>query len=242
MRVYQVVFDYVDEFILPLGDKKVVRPFFPGGDYQKDADSYDDHTVVIDNPPFSINTEVCRFYIDRSIKFFLFSPHLTAFNTRPTKHSIIITNADVVYENGAKIRTAFTTNLLGDVLIKVAPDLARRIKAAQEAEEKECLPKYVYPSNLVTVSSISRLVNSGVEFEVMRSEAHFVHTLDDQRAHKKKIFGGGFLVSDSVVNSINSINSIEKLNPAKCEYVWRLSERERNLISCLSDAREIDGY
>ena len=66
-----------------------------------------------------------------------------------------------------------------------------------------------------------------------------MHSLDDQRAHKKKIFGGGFLVSDSVVNSINSI---EKLNPAKCEYVWRLSERERNLISCLSDAREIDGY
>ena len=46
----------------------VVRPFYPGGDYK--SVQYCENNVVIDNPPFSILTEICRFYIDNGIRFF----------------------------------------------------------------------------------------------------------------------------------------------------------------------------
>ena len=60
--VYDAVIEYVDKEVISLNGLNVVRPFYPGGDYQKDAQSYDDKTIVIDNPPFSIITPICKFY------------------------------------------------------------------------------------------------------------------------------------------------------------------------------------
>ena len=59
---------------------KVVRPFYPGGDYK--AFSYPDGAVVIDNPPFSILASICTFYLEHWIPFFLFAPSLTCFGGR----------------------------------------------------------------------------------------------------------------------------------------------------------------
>ena len=56
--VYEAVVAYVDS-IHPLAGKEVLRPFYPGGDYEN-AD-YPDDGVVIDNPPFSIFTQICKF-------------------------------------------------------------------------------------------------------------------------------------------------------------------------------------
>jgi len=59
---------------------KVVRPFYPGGDYK--AFPYPDGAVVIDNPPFSILASICTFYLEHGIPFFLFAPSLTCFGGR----------------------------------------------------------------------------------------------------------------------------------------------------------------
>ena len=56
---------------------KIVRPFYPGGDYEHY--DYPEGAVVLDNPPFSILTKICTFYLDRKIPFFLFAPSLTCF-------------------------------------------------------------------------------------------------------------------------------------------------------------------
>ena len=74
--VYQIVLNHVHEKC-NLQGKQIIRPFFPGGDYENI--DYPDNAVVIDNPPFSIITQICRYYINNSIQFFLFAPHLTAF-------------------------------------------------------------------------------------------------------------------------------------------------------------------
>lgn len=49
----------------------VVRPFWPGADYTQV-----DYTgrVVIDNPPFSVLSQICRFYLDQGIPFFSLRP------------------------------------------------------------------------------------------------------------------------------------------------------------------------
>lgn len=38
---------------------KIVRPFYPGGDYEHY--DYPSDSVVLDNPPFSIITKICNF-------------------------------------------------------------------------------------------------------------------------------------------------------------------------------------
>lgn len=124
----------------------VVRPFWPGADY-KNAE-YPDGCVVVDNPPFSILSDIVDFYQSRKISFFLFGPSLTL--TAYARHgvTIIITDADIVYENKAKIKTGFLTNLDAENIIRTAPDLCARIKEAVEAYTKETrreLPKYKLP-------------------------------------------------------------------------------------------------
>ena len=58
---------------------KVVRPFYPGGDYE--SFDYSGGKVVVDNPPFSILSKICTFYRDNHIPFFLFAPYLTIFSS-----------------------------------------------------------------------------------------------------------------------------------------------------------------
>ena len=92
--VYDAVIEYVGKEVISLDGLNVVRPFYPGGDYQKDAQSYDDKTIVIDNPPFSIITPICKFYQENNIKFFLFCPGLTALSTVATVQGLTVVIAD----------------------------------------------------------------------------------------------------------------------------------------------------
>ena len=85
----------------------IVRPFWPGGDYE--SYTYPEGCVVLDNPPFSILSKICGFYLARGISFFLFAPSLTAFSGRSIVMRVnhIICDAQIVYENGAMVRTSF---------------------------------------------------------------------------------------------------------------------------------------
>ena len=102
-EVMEIVVNYVNEKY-PLNGKKIIRPFFPNGDFE--SIDYGEDCVVIDNPPFSILTKICRYYLERNIKFFLFCPHLTAFGA-DIDCTHIIAYADITYQNGATIKTAF---------------------------------------------------------------------------------------------------------------------------------------
>lgn len=107
--VYEAVKDWVvKEYRIP-DDAEIVRPFYPGGDYEKHE--YPDGCVVIDNPPFSILAEIKGFYREKKIKYFLFAPHLTLFSSKGEDERYIITDSDVIYENGAKVMTSFVTNM-----------------------------------------------------------------------------------------------------------------------------------
>lgn len=72
--VYEAVVEYVKS-IHDMTGKLILRPFFPGGDYENAE--YPENGVVIDNPPFSIFTKICRWYSEKNIPFFLFGPGLT---------------------------------------------------------------------------------------------------------------------------------------------------------------------
>lgn len=108
--------------------------FGRGGDYEHY--DYPDGCVVVDNPPFSIFTQVCRFFQSRNISFFLFAPHLTLFSSKGIDWTCIICNVRVTYENGAHVNTSFASNLFGDIRIMTAPDLHASIKNAVETAKK----------------------------------------------------------------------------------------------------------
>ena len=112
-----------------LEGREVVRPFFPGGDYEKH--DYPAGCVVIDNPPFSILSDICGFYQERSIDFLLFAPALTLFSTNGGKCNYLPVGTTVTYENGAKGATSFVTNL-GEFKIETAPDLYEELMEEDE--------------------------------------------------------------------------------------------------------------
>ena len=80
--VYDVVLDYVVQHY-KIDREKVVRPFWPGGDYENY--DYSDGKIVVDNPPFSILSKICNTLNDKGVKFFLFAPTLTFFGTARRK-------------------------------------------------------------------------------------------------------------------------------------------------------------
>lgn len=154
----QNVYDAVADWVAAeygVDREKFMRPFYPGGDYQ--AELYPPGCVVVDNPPFSILAEICRFYVDKGIKFFLFAPALTLFSADVPEICHICAGCSVTYENGAVVNTGFKTNLEKGVAVRTAPELTKAVRAADKENTKSDanLLKYSYPWNVITAAKVS---------------------------------------------------------------------------------------
>ena len=170
--------------------RPIVRPFFPDGDYEHY--NYPPNCVVIDNPPFSILAKIKMFYLERGIHFFLFSPSLTLLSSSTASClTHILTDSNIIYENGANVRTAFVTNLPCPYVIMTAPDLAQLIKEANAQAPKAELPVLDFPANVLTAARLQKIAPF-VDFAVPRTEARFVRTIGKER---KALYGGGLIVS-----------------------------------------------
>ena len=125
-NIYNAILDWcVKEYGVNKAD--VVRPFYPGGDFEN-FDLYKENSVVIDNPPFSILSKIVGFYVHYGIKFFLFAPTLTLFSAASYRDYVcfLATGADIIYENGAVVPTSFVTNLEDKELqCRTTPDLRK---------------------------------------------------------------------------------------------------------------------
>lgn len=217
--------------------EQVVRPFWPGMDYQKAE--YPEGCVVVDNPPFSILAQIQEWFLDREIKFFLFAPSLTALSGRKNVMRVnhLICNGDVTYENGAKVKTAFVTNLGdGETVLQTAPELGRIVNAAsaaaqEERNKKKSLPKYIYPDEVVTAAILQRWAAHGVEFKVRRCDCMPISRLDGQREKGDAIFGGGLLLSERAAAERAAVERVAAER-------WTLSDREKALVAELGTKGE----
>ena len=212
----------------------IVRPFYPGGDYEHYT--YPDGCTVLDNPPFSILTKICEFYIQHNIRFFLFAPSLTAFGGKNVccKITHIVCDADITYENGAVVRTAFVTNLGGDVVARTAPELGDAVAEAVKAIRRENarkLPKYEYPKYVLTAAMLQRYSKYGIDLEVRRKDCMRISKLDEQAEHGKAIFGSGLLLSERAAAERAAAERAAAERAAA--HVWRLSDRELQLVNTL---------
>ena len=211
--------------------KMVLRPFFPGGDYER-ADYPAGYTVV-DNPPFSIFSRIVRFYLGRGVPFFLFAPALVSIDkARHPGCAAIFCDSQITFDNGAVVRCAFLTSLEGpDTLAVSAPDLGDAIAVA-EAENRKANKKKVtplaFPDEVLTGARMLYLAAHNTPLTVRRSEAIFVRKLDN---YPGSIYGGGFLLSPRAAAE----HAAAERAAAERAAVHRieLSAREREIVKSL---------
>ena len=214
---------------------EILRPFYPGGDYQ--ATEYPEGCVVIDNPPFSILSEICAWYDERGVRYFLFCPAMTTFSINSGRCNYLPCGVSVMFDNGAEIGISFLTNM-GDCKIEIAPDLYAAVDAANRINlraVKAELPAYSYPVNVVSVA-INKLAKWGAPLQIHAADVQFIRHLDAQKDAGKAIYGGGFLISEKAAAEKAAAEKAAAEKAAAGippDGVWRLSDRERTLIASL---------
>ena len=233
-EVYDVILEWAVERY-GIGPSSVVRPFYPGGDYE--AFDYPRGCVVLDNPPFSILAKIQGFYLERGIRFFLFAPALTCLsgkdNVMRTNH--ILCDTQITYENGAVVPTAFVTNLDDGTVIESCPDLGKRVKAACDAikaRSTKTIPKYEFPDHVLTAAKVNWFAAHGTPFKVSAHDCMRIASLDDMRAKGKSgIFGGGLLLSNRAAAERAAAERAAAERAAAEK--WKLSDREMQMVGML---------
>ena len=234
-NIYDAVRDWAVEKY-EIGNAAIVRPFYPGGDYK--SEKYPAECVVIDNPPFSIISEICEWYTSKKIRFFLFAPALTLLGIMRGSANYVACGCTVVYENGASVNTSFVTNMGGNKIVAAA-DLRGILDGENKKNLKKLhreLPKYSYPDEVLTATMLCYMAAHGVSLEIGGSDAHFIRALDAQKASGKGLFGSGFLLSEKAAAEKAAAEkaAAEKAAAEKDNtYIWELSEREREIVAGL---------
>lgn len=173
--------------LIDIDDSKIVRPFYPDGDYQKYSYKPDD--IVVDNPPFSKLSEIVRFYEERNIKYFLMAPALTLFNIAHGEATCyVVRNKDVIFDNGVKIKIAYVTNMLKDKVVMYKEPKPKPKSKRKGAE----LTKYESSAALLLKSC---RIPSGVEIVKLHPKRYIT-----KDKNGKQIFGGAFEFEEEVNN------------------------------------------
>ena len=239
--VYDTVLDYAVERY-NLQGKHIVRPFIPGGDYQKYV--YDKNDVVVDNPPFSMTTKIAKWYIEHNIPFFLFINGLYGVSLSRGLHgkaTVIVTNANVSFYNKGsekRIKLGFITNLEPEnIIIRGDATLTNRLNGLVN---KKSFKRYHYPENFLKNNDILSALQRNVELELTTDNCLFEDNLDYHKAqmHAKPqrfgVFGGGYLVNDKLYNEFKA--SLKQDLPHT--YCVTLSTREQKLIEQLNAKKD----
>ena len=236
-NIYNAVRDWAAEKY-EIGNAAIVRPFYPGGDYK--SEKYPSGCVVIDNPPFSIISEICEWYTSKRINFFLFAPTLTLLGIMRGSANYVVCGCGVVYENGASVNTSFVTNMGGNKIVAAA-DLREILDDENKKNLKKLhreLPKYSYPDEVLTATMLCYMAAHGVSLEISERDVHFIRALDAQKASGKGLFGSGFLLSEKAAAEKAAAEkaAAEKAAAEKVNTdIWELSEREWTIVRGLGN-------
>ena len=219
-NVYEAVAAWVEkEYGVDRG--RFVRPFWPGGDFEREA--YPEGCIVVDNPPFSIMRKICDFYLAHGVDFFLFCPALTP--PKCDEAALVAVGSSIRYDNGAEVGTSFVTTL-EDCIVRSAPDLYDALEVCNDynrSKGKASLPKYEYPDAVVTPSKVQWFSAHHTPYRLPRGQGVRIAALDHQRAMGKSIFGHGWLLTERA--------AAERAAALR----WQLSPREIELQKWLSE-------
>ena len=212
--VYDAVLGWARKH-LDIGDRPVVRPFYPGGDFEHY--DYPENCVVIDNPPFSIFSKICDWYA-HDISFLLFAPAMTSIRKNCT---YIGAACSIIYENGANVNTTFVTNMMGDIICTTAPELFDAVKIANDINQKQrkkTLCKLSFPDCVLRATTLHTMSRAGVTFKVKAEDGCVVN----QACEGKGEFGNSILLCERL--------AAERLAAEKL----KLTEKSKGIIKALN--------
>ena len=190
-----------------LAGRRIVRPFYPGGDFEKFE--YLPGDVVIDNPPFSIFGKILEFFEAKGIDIFLFGPQLTLF--KQFDFCYVPSDCTITYENGAKVNTGFVTSLEKEYRVRNWPELCETIKNADKgARPPKTRKRLAYPDCVVSSALLGKL--SGTDYGFTKEGCAFTRTVCGER-----VYGYVFLLS--------SRNEAERREAERREAERREAER-----------------
>lgn len=195
-EVYDAILSFcVTEFGINPDD--VVRPFYPGGDYQ----SFDySGKVVVDNPPFSILSKIIDFYMNNGVKFFLFAPALACLSTTVRRGCCAyICDARITYHNGAVVATAFATNLSNN-LIKVSPELRAALDKVRPSSKKK--KSIHYPPNVISIAKLNYLAVRDIPYILPKGKGRLAKRVG---VNGHEPYGGAVFVADEYALDIPPI-------------------------------------
>lgn len=200
--VFEVVEQQVRERYKNIEKLETIRPFKPGGDYIKEDYK---NKVVIDNPPFSILSEIVKYYENNNIKYFLFAPHNTLMGLDV---QIVLTGVSITYHNGAKVNTSFLTNL-SDCKIEYAADLSRELRNVERKnQEKKKRKKYKYPENFIHCVSGYDIATYKNNIKIYEDEVQLIRYLNGS-----KLYGSGYALNAKALKRIKETEKIEITEP-----------------------------
>lgn len=237
--VYEAVLDWAKHEYGIGPDTRILRPFWPGRDYQQE--DYGGDCVVIDNPPFSIISQIVRWYEARGVRYFLFAPGLILFNAAKDFNNVghVIIHTTVEYKNGARVATGFVTNL-SDARVHVSRRLDQAIQEAQKQGQPNNAPTarkcIAWPDEIINAARL-RMIAPYTELKIGKDECASISNLGNAKTH---IFGGGLLVSERVAARIKAARvkaaqaKTARANAAKNVEHVELSERELEIVRRLS--------
>ena len=234
-NVYDAIADHVAE-VYRKDRKNFVRPFYPGGDYK--AYKYKATDVVVDNPPFSILSEILDFYCDHGIKFYLFAPALTLFTGWRNKITYIMVGGTITYENGATVSTSFITNMdkyqarTDPALFKIITEEDKKNRAKMHKE----LPKYEFPDHVLLATMGAKYCKYGVDYRLRWEDCVKISTLDAMDAVGKGLYGGGYLLAERAAAERAAAERAAAERAAAEK--WKLSDRELQVIAALGKIAE----
>ncbi len=146
----------------------------------------------------------------------------------------IICDCTIIYENEARVKTSFVTNLDTDIVLQTSPELTeivnQKMKELQK-EEKKQLPKYEYPDHVITAAAAQRLAHYGAEFKVHKNDCVRISKLDAQE--KKGIFGGGLLLSERAAAERAAAERAAGEKETAITEKFELTEREKQIVKSL---------
>ena len=219
--LYEAVLEWLLEKGKITGETPIVRPFYPGGDFES-AD-YPSGCAVIDNPPFSIATKCCKWYTARGIRFFLFCPALTS--ARMSEFCTLIhIGVPIRFENGASLQISFASNMFGSAAAIAAGDLTQKIEGCKsQKKDTKTIRRIQWPDGIVTVSTMQKIAAGGGTFELDRMSCVFV-----SKAGGEEIYGGMWLSAQAAEAKAKAAKAAKaavikvKLLPSEEETLERL--------------------
>ena len=236
-EVYETVVAWAREN-LPIGGAEIVRPFWPGGDYENF--DYPEGCVVIDNPPFSIYSKIVRRLIERGIRFLLFAPSLTQIVVGADA-TYIIAAAMITYENGAVVRTGFTTNMTPGTRVWICPELRRRIEETQkkaEKEKKKAVTKVFHSPYVTSAALLQKFAGGEREWKIPAAESAYVTHVGESRY---RLFGVGILLSQRMKEEQQLREQQlreQQLREQQLREQVRLTAEEMEIVRHLSEGRK----